>query len=267
MRAHISYIAMISEQPERLADYYAAYFGLRELGRSAAGDISLTDGYYNLTVLKRRADLGEQNDAVGLHHFGLAIDDIHELEGQLEEFAPKADIRAESGDVHHGEYRLIDNNGLTVSLSARHFNTPAKQHGFPSIHHLAMKVADNDAALEFYGNVIGLQETASSKKRRADGSSARFAGDGSTAWAIFPEQTSEENEGGVNKLGVNHFGFVIPNLEDMLGKLPPDGRTSRRPANRPFAEYRTFDPDGNGIDISQQLGYEVDPEVWIRASS
>ncbi|HVA24021.1 MAG TPA: VOC family protein [Chloroflexota bacterium] len=265
MRAHISYIAMLSDQPDKLADYYATFFGLRELGRSAGGDISVTDGFYNLTILKRRAELGEENDAVGLHHFGLAIDDIHAFEGQLEEFAPQADIRAESGDVHHGEYRLIDTSGLTVSLSTKHFNTPAQRHGNPSIRHLALKVPDNDVALRFYDNVIGLQETESSRRRRAAGSSARFAGDGSTAWAIFPETGGEENEGGVNKLGVNHFGFVIPNLDEMLGKLPPEGRTSKRPANRPFAEWRTFDPDGNGIDISEQLGYEVDPDVWVRA--
>jgi catechol 2,3-dioxygenase-like lactoylglutathione lyase family enzyme len=264
MRAHISYIAMLSDQPTRLAEYYSTYFGLRELGRSPDGDISMTDGFYNLTFLKRRAELGEDNDTVGLHHFGLAIDDIHELEGQLEEFAPQADIRGESGGIHHGEYRLIDINGLPVSLSAKHFNTAAQATGHPSVHHVAMKVRDNEAALSFYGSVIGLRETESSKRSRANGSTARFAGDGSTAWAIFPEAPGEANEGGVDKLGVNHFGFVVPDLEGMLARLPAEGRTSRRPANRPFAEWRTFDPDGNGIDISQQLGFEVDPDTWVR---
>ena len=66
--------------------------------------------------------------------------------------------------------------------------------------------------------------------------------------------------------GINHYGFVVPNMEDMLAKLPSDGKTSKRPSIRPFAEWRTFDPDGNGIDISAQLGYEVGVDRWVRAS-
>ena len=267
MRTHISYIAFLSDQPDRLAEHYSTYFGLKELGRSADGDVSMTDGFYNLSFLKRRKELGEANDEVGLHHFGLAIDDIHDFEGGLEEFAPQADVRAESGDVHHGEYRFTDPNGLTVSLSTKHFNTLGQSQTHPSIHHLAVKVPDNDALLDFYGNLIGLNESEVSKRVRQRGGMARFAGDGSTAWAIFRNGSSEDNEGAINKEGVNHFGFVVPSLEEMLAKLPPYGKTSKRPADRPFAEWRTFDPDGNGMDISQQLGYEVDPDVWVRAGS
>src|ERR1051326_298408 len=123
MRSHISYVAFLSDQPERLAAFYSTYFGLKEIDRSTAGDISMTDGFYNLSFLKRRADLAEDNDEVGLHHFGLAIDDIHDFEGKLEEFAPSADIKAESGDAHHGQYRYLDPNGLTISLSTNHFHT------------------------------------------------------------------------------------------------------------------------------------------------
>ena len=266
MRAHISYIALMSDRPEALAAYYSTYFGLTALGHSAAGDVSLTDGFYNLSILKRRAELGEDNDELGLHHFGLAIDDIREFEGRLEEFAPGADLHGENGDVHHGDYRFTDGNGLAVSISTKHFNTPAKAGVYPSIHHLAMKVPDGDELVSLYGNLIGLQEVSSSIRRREEGSSARFAGDGSTSWAIFPAQTAEVNEGSINRLGMNHFGFVVPDMEAMLAKLPADGKTSRRPANRPFAEFRTFDPDGNGIDVSQRLGYEVDPDVWVRAA-
>ncbi|HLG73573.1 MAG TPA: VOC family protein [Chloroflexota bacterium] len=265
MRPHISYIAFLTDQPEREANFYSTYFGLKEIGRSAAGDVSMTDGFYNLTFLKRRSELGEQNDEIGIHHFGLAIDDIREFEGKLEEFVPSADIKAEPGDVHHGEYRFVDPNGLTVSLSTKHFNTAGQPYGKPAVHHLGMKVADGQGLLELYGNLIGLKETPSSVKARERGSTARFAGDGTTAWAIFKLGNSEQNEGAVNRDGLNHFGFVVPDLEAMIAKLPPEARTSKRPADRPFAEWRTFDPDGNGMDISQQLGYEVDPDVWIKA--
>jgi len=266
MKAQISYIAFISEQPERLANYYGTYFGLRELGRSAAGDISLTDGFYNLSVLKRRAELGEEKDEVGVHHFGVAVDDIREVEGRLEEFAPRADLRAENGDLQHGEYRLVDPNGLPVSLSTKHFKTTGQAGGFPEIHHVAIKVPNGDDILGFYSNVFGIREASASQRSRELGRPARFAGDGNPAWAILPMRTNDENDGNVDKPGMNHFGFVVPDMQALLAKLPADGRTGKRPDNRPFAEYRTFDPDGNGIDISQQLGYEVDVDRWIRAA-
>src|SRR6185312_17018516 len=102
MKAQISYIAMLTDQPERQANYYSTYFGLRELGRSAAGDISMTDGFYNLTFLKRRAELGEEDDQLGLHHFGIAVDDVREVEGRLEESFPRTELKGENGDLHHG---------------------------------------------------------------------------------------------------------------------------------------------------------------------
>lgn len=266
MKAQISYIAMLTDQPERQANYYSTYFGLRELGRNAAGDVSLTDGFYNLTFLKRRADLGEEDDQLGIHHFGIAVDDVREVEGRLEEFAPQTDLKAETADVHHGEYRLSDPNGLAVSLSTKHFGTPGQSQGFPAIHHAAIKVPNGDEILDFYTNIFGIREASAGARSRQLGRPARFAGDGNTAWAILPMRATDENDGNCDKPGMNHFGFVIPNMEAMLAKLPSDGRTGKRPDNRPFAEYRTFDPDGNGIDISQQLGYEVDVDTWIRAS-
>lgn len=265
MNAQISYIAMLTDQPERQADYYSTHFGLRELGRSPAGDISMTDGFYNLTFLKRRAELGEEDDQIGLHHFGIAVDDVREVEGRLEEFFPSADLKAENGDLHHGEYRLHDLNGLAVSLSTKHFGTMGQSRGFPEIHHAAIKVPNGDEILDFYTKMFGIREASASARSRQLGRPARFAGDGNTAWAILPMHATDENEGNCEKPGMNHFGFVVPDMQAMLANLPSDGRTGRRPDNRPFAEYRTFDPDGNGIDISQQLGYEVDVDKWIRA--
>jgi len=86
--AHLSYLAIISERPDTLADFYQTYFGLSVLGRSPAGDVSMTHGLFNLTFLKRRPDLGEADDRLGPHHFALAVDDIREIEARLKEFAP-----------------------------------------------------------------------------------------------------------------------------------------------------------------------------------
>ena len=42
--ATISYIAVLCANPAALAAFYTGYFGFEEMGRSAEGDISLTDG-------------------------------------------------------------------------------------------------------------------------------------------------------------------------------------------------------------------------------
>ena len=145
MSAQIRYLAIVSEQPERLAQFYSTYFNLRELGRSDAGDVALTDGFYNLSILKPRPGA----ETPGTSHFGIAIDDVREIEGRLEEFAPTADIDVEPGDLFHGEYRVSDPFGQTVSLSTQRFHAPTVERGFPSIRHMAMCVPNNDEVLDF----------------------------------------------------------------------------------------------------------------------
>jgi hypothetical protein len=52
--ATLRYIAFLAQDPARLVDFYHRFLGTEELGRSPEGDISITDGYYNLTFFKRR---------------------------------------------------------------------------------------------------------------------------------------------------------------------------------------------------------------------
>lgn len=266
MEARIRYIAIVSEQPEKLAGFYCHYLGMRELGRGEAGDVSVTDGFYNLTLLKHRAGLGEPDERLGLNHFGLEVDDIHEVEARLEDFAPDADIRQEAGDLHHGEYRVFDPNGLVVSLSTKRFSVPDGQLGLPHIRHVAMQVPKNDEVLDFYANVFGFRETATSRQCRKIDNPARFAGDGHTALAILRDpdrirRDNRETEERNIRYGVNHFGFLVPDLPGILQTLPD---SAARPSVRPMAEYRAYDPDMNGFDLSQEKGFEVDDGRWER---
>jgi catechol 2,3-dioxygenase-like lactoylglutathione lyase family enzyme len=274
----LSYLAIVAERPEALAEFYRTHFGLTELGRSAAGDVSMTDGYFNLTFLKRRAGL-EADDGKGLHHFGLAIDDIREIEARLEEFAPDVEIVPENGDLHHGQYRVHDPNGYPVSLSTRHFGVTPRPRGLPSLRHIALSVPNREEVTSFYANVFGLRETSVSMRRRQDNLPARHMGDGNTNLAILPDpdlirEMGEEREVDERlyalntKGGVAHFGFVVANVDEILRSMPPDlaGASNERPgARRDMAEFRVFDPEWNGIDISQRKGFEVDFDVWVRA--
>ena len=265
MDSRIRYLALGSEQPEKLAHFYSTYFGMKELGRSD-GNVALTDGFYNISIVK-------PHDGVepGLNHFGIEIEDIREIEGRLEEFAPHADIKAEKGDLFHGEYRVTDPNGLAVSLSTKHFNVPAGTRGLPAIRHVALSVSNNEEMLEFYQNIFGFREPTTSRNIREKGLATRFAADGATSLAIlrYPvDQDMEEPEGGWTahhfKGGVNHFGFLVNDIQGFMAALP-EGSVTKRPAVRPMTEFRVIDPEANEIDISQHKGYEIDVDVWEHA--
>jgi catechol 2,3-dioxygenase-like lactoylglutathione lyase family enzyme len=259
MNSQIRYLAIVTERPETLANFYSTYFKMRDLGRSDAGDIAVTDGFYNISILKRRDGAEE----TGINHFGVTIDDIGQVEARLKEFAPNSDIRPEEGGLFHGDYRVTDPSGQSVTLSTHQFHTPSVERTFPCIRHLAVCVSNNDDVLDFYVNVFGFRESTTSKKIRAQNRVVRWAADGATAMAILPDRTRRDmNERESPRDGLNHFGWLVNNIEPFLNSLPEDC-VSQRPSSRPMAEYRGFDPDRNPFDISQDKGYEIDVDRWV----
>jgi len=255
MASHYRFIQIVSERPDTLAEFYGTHFAMRQLGRTHGGDIAMTDGFYNLSLVKPAAG----NEELGISQFGIEIDDIREIEARLEEFAPQADIRQEPGGLCHGEYSVLDPNGIKVSLSTQHFSATSEQRGLPSIRHIALAVPKNDEMLHFYMNVFGFRENNRSQRNRREGRDSR--------WAILPDplKWNENGEEGTShrKRGINHFGFVVSDVQPYFALLP-EGAVSKRPEFVNSAEYRISDPDGNGMDISKNKGYEVDPDTWVR---
>jgi catechol 2,3-dioxygenase-like lactoylglutathione lyase family enzyme len=258
MESQIRYLAIVSEHPEVLAAFYSRYFSMRELGRSDTGDVALTDGFYNISILRPRN--GEQS---GISHFGVTIDDIGAVEEHLRQFAPKTEIRKDEGGLFHGDYLVTDPSGQTLALSGHQFHTPAVERTFPCIRHLAVCVSNNDEVLDFYVNVFGFRESSTSRRIRAENRVVRWAADGETAMAILPDRTRRDmNERESPRDGLNHFGWLVKDIDRFLDSLP-QGCISQRPSSRPMAEYRGFDPDRNPFDISQDKGYEIDVDRWV----
>jgi hypothetical protein len=52
--AVLKYVAYLCDNPEELAKFYHRYLQTREIGRSSAGDVSITDGFINLPFFKKR---------------------------------------------------------------------------------------------------------------------------------------------------------------------------------------------------------------------
>lgn len=259
----IRYVATMSRDPDALAGFYTQYMGMKELGRSPEGDVSLTEGLYNLTLFRKRQSLGEFHLRRGLHHIGLQVDDLNEVRARYQKFNPRGVVVTEPAGLHHGAIRVFDPECNPVTLSEGSFGVEEGS-GFPRIAHVAFNALDPEVMLNFYVQVLGLREVESSYKRRRSGLLNRFAGDGSTNLAIHPFFNS--NVGHERRFGVNHIGFLVDDLARKLDDLGTVVAVKARPPDRPYAEFRFRDPEGNALDLSQNKGWEVDIDKWERAA-
>jgi catechol 2,3-dioxygenase-like lactoylglutathione lyase family enzyme len=265
--SRIRYLAMLSADPAALAGFYARNFGLQELGRSAGGDATLTDGGFNLTLLKPRAELREPHMAIGLHHLGIAVDDIDAVVARYRALYPRGTVVAEPGDLQHGEMRIYDPECNPVSLSQRNFGLGGGEARTPRIAHIALNALDTEAILDFYRGVFGFRElfAAHAESRKKPGYRNKHVGDGHTNVAI--QGFYNDEEGHEARFGIAHFGFLVGDAKVMADKVQRDGATFKpRPAHRTQSEIRMRDPDGTGCDLSQR-GWEVDVDKWVRASA
>ena len=113
-----------------------------------------------------------------------------------------------------------------------------------TIRHLAIKTKSPERLATFYEEVFGL------KRIRSEKGGAIYMSDGYLTLALL------RNRGEATPSGINHFGFHVDDTKAIEEKLKHfEEPLVQRPANRPFAEYRAMDPDGNLFDVSAH-GYE-----------
>jgi len=106
--ARIRYLAILCADPTALSRFYQRHFGMAEIACNPAGDITLTDGGFNLTLLKLREGLRELRREAGLHHLGIAVDNLDAVVARYRERYPRGTVIAESGDFANGEVRIHD---------------------------------------------------------------------------------------------------------------------------------------------------------------
>lgn len=120
----------------------------------------------------------------------------------------------------------------------------------PKIRHLALYTPDTDKLAAFYTSVFDMEI-----KLRAGpiGKGPVFLSDGYMNLAILPATTQGEVA-----VGLNHFGFLIDDIEALTEKLISEGveKPTMRPAGR-YAEFRAADPLGNAFDLSEH-GFQED---------
>jgi catechol 2,3-dioxygenase-like lactoylglutathione lyase family enzyme len=68
--ATIRHIAIFSDNPEKLAEFYASVYGMKITGRSK-GDVWITDGYMDVALIMRK----QEKSPRGIHHFGFTLEE------------------------------------------------------------------------------------------------------------------------------------------------------------------------------------------------
>src|SRR5262245_57567767 len=148
--ARFGYLAVLCEEPGALAGFYVANFGMAAIGRNADGDVTLSDGSFNMTLFRNRSALHEPHMENGLHHLGVAVDDIEAVVARYRAHYPRGTVVSENGDLHHGSVRIYDPECNPVSLSQTHFGLPDAPARIPRIAHVALNALDTEAIPDFY---------------------------------------------------------------------------------------------------------------------
>lgn len=114
--------------------------------------------------------------------------------------------------------------------------------GRPKMRHLAIVARDPERLAGFYNSVFSMELF----HRDPDGSC--FPSDGYLSLALIKHQLD-----GDTPVGMNHFGFHIADTAATTAALIEEGadKPAERLTNRPFAEYRAMDPEGNWFDLSE----------------
>jgi catechol 2,3-dioxygenase-like lactoylglutathione lyase family enzyme len=221
-----------------------------------------------MTLLRNRTDLHEPHMEEGLHHLGVAVDDVEAVAARYKARYPRGTVIAENGGPHHGEVRIFDPECNPVSLSQRNFGLPAQPvQRTPRIAHFALNALDTEAILEFYQTIFGFRELfdAHAHRRNEPNYRNKHVGDGTVNVAI--QAFYGKDEGHEARFGIAHFGFLVKSSSAMAEQVQRGGAVVKpRPAIRTQSEARMRDPEGNGCDLSQR-GWEVDTGKWVRAEA
>ena len=83
----IRHIALTTEDPSKIADFYKEAFEMEEVGRTET-HVFLSDGYMNLTILKWKTekdrDVGPNGaNYSGIHHIGFQVNDLESASSKL----------------------------------------------------------------------------------------------------------------------------------------------------------------------------------------
>jgi catechol 2,3-dioxygenase-like lactoylglutathione lyase family enzyme len=126
--AKIRHIAVTTENPDQVAEFYKTAFEMQEVGRNER-QVLLSDGYINLTILKWKteidADVGANGpNYSGIHHIGFQVDDLDAACAKLEKASGELLTTREGADASRGtprrqraEMKWAGPDGVVIDIS------------------------------------------------------------------------------------------------------------------------------------------------------
>jgi catechol 2,3-dioxygenase-like lactoylglutathione lyase family enzyme len=288
----LRHIAMSVPDPWATAEFYKTIFGLEVVGEtdsSLAEGVFLSDGVVNMALLAFKTDTAAQGrgkDFVGLHHFGIWVDDIEGTQKRIEKAGGKW-IMGEPDYRHNAAYevKFHDINGVIFDLvhngwagTERRPGEPGNQVSGPrtlvprfaerrakaaaamqrhnivrdpaekgQLRHIALAVPDPWATAAFYQAVAGFEVVGETDSSLAEGV---FMSDGVFNMALLDFKTEKAAQGrGKDFVGFHHFGIWVDDVNKTHALIEQAGGEwlMGEPDFRHNAAYEVKFHDINGV--------------------
>lgn len=116
--AKLRHLALLTHQPEKLANFYKAVFELKEIFRTKNGSVHLSDGEVNLAILNANnpKDPTEPHRP-GLYHFGFHVEDAEVVSKRIRELYPQGAPKPRPQGTSYAESRGMDPDGNLFDIS------------------------------------------------------------------------------------------------------------------------------------------------------
>ena len=135
----LRHIAIATQDPVKTAAFYKEAFGFREVGRAGnpanpkaiAWGFYLSDGTLNLAILKFQNidQLGRGLDYVGIHHFGVLVDDLDAYAQKLEAMGAPCFMKADGNTANSFfETKFRGPDGVIFDVSEHPWVGAAPEH-------------------------------------------------------------------------------------------------------------------------------------------
>jgi catechol 2,3-dioxygenase-like lactoylglutathione lyase family enzyme len=119
-KGKLRHIAISVPDKERAAKFYEESFGFERVSQSRVAT-RLSDGVMNITLLQFATDedAGDERgkDFVGLHHFGIWVDDIETTKQRIEAQGGKYHLGPTGLTPASAEYKFRDPDGIVFDIS------------------------------------------------------------------------------------------------------------------------------------------------------
>jgi lactoylglutathione lyase len=121
------------------------------------------------------------------------------------------------------------------------------------INHVALKVADLEAATKFYENVFGFRQVGTGRSR---GHISRHLTDGYVDLALMVYDSEEDEEAKLVGPGpaIHHFGIEVEDRRSFIAKIEANGGTLLSKPDSGTVKFRS--PDGTIAEIVDVGRYE-----------